>query len=170
MASCRFRPEVTLAVLLAISIGLWAARGAQWTLFFEQVQEAGEWTNHNLLVGALVFIPFEVIWVVLCVPTTPLELAAGFAFGCRWGLIVDLLGKLLGGALSFVIGRYCFRDVIAEACIKGSGGGGLMRSVDRALATSGDSGQSSLKLLVLIQLACESFRNGPPGKPWPLAS
>ena len=170
MASCRFWPIVTLAVLLAISIGAWAAHGAQRTLSFEQVQEAGEWTQHNLLVGALVFIPLEVIWVVLCVPTTPLELAAGFAFGCRWGFVVDSLGKLLGGALSFVIGRYCCRDVIAQACIEGSGGGGLMRSVDRALATSGDSGQSSLKLLILIQLACESFRHGLPGNPGLLVS
>jgi hypothetical protein len=131
-------------------------------LSIEHAQDAGEWIQRNQLVGALLFVPVEIIWVFLCVPTTPLELAAGFSFGTGWGFVVDSVGKLLGGALSFLVGRHCLKDVVGSMCLGKGGGGSLMRSVDHMLATEQGGGYQSLQLLVLVQLACTSWNQGGP--------
>ena len=80
-SSCRPSLKTAAVVLLSLSllavlyfvIGSWA--------IFEFLAEACQWIRHNTFLGALLFIPCEAIWVVSCVPTTPLELAAGYAFG-----------------------------------------------------------------------------------------
>jgi uncharacterized membrane protein YdjX (TVP38/TMEM64 family) len=133
-SSCRPSLKTAAVVLLSLSllavlyfvIGSWA--------IFEFLAEACQWIRHNTFLGALLFIPCEAIWVVSCVPTTPLELAAGYAFGVGAGFVVDTLGKLLGCTVSFVLGRLCLRGLAARMCLAGDFGANLLRAVDLSLA------------------------------------
>lgn len=121
---------------------------------FHLIEDACDWIKRNMLVGALLFIPVEIIWTVLCIPTTPIELAAGYAFGFGYGFLVDCIAKLIGAALSFFLGRYCLRKCATDDMFEGEKGK-LFAAIDATLTNNKDSENSyeSFKLLLLIQLA-----------------
>lgn len=56
-----------------------------------------------LLAGAIVFSP---------IPSVPLNVAAGLAFGLFWGTIYTLIGIELGGICAFLIARYAGRPAV----------------------------------------------------------
>lgn len=129
----------------------------------EAISSICEWIQHNTLVGALLFVPCEILWIFFCIPLTPLEIAAGYAFGLGVGLVVNTIGKLLGSLLSFLVGRHCLRSYVNR--IWGSGNstsssvGDLLKSLDHALSSTNGSASESLQLLFLIQLACKCKRD-----------
>ena len=148
----RVAPKSAAAILLASSFTIVLFNTMQSHEFFRYFADACDWIQHNLLVGALIFVPVEIIWVMLCIPTTPLELAAGYSFGFGWGFVVDSIGKLLGACASFFVGRHCLRTLVVRQCLEGSGSENLMRAIDGALNTT--SNLESFQLLLLVQLAC----------------
>lgn len=61
------------------------------------------------VLGPAYYVGFLSVWVVLCLPTSPIELLPGFLFGLRLGAACSVLGKLLGSALAMGLGRYVFK-------------------------------------------------------------
>ena len=55
--------------------------------------------------GLLLYSGFLCIWTTLALPTTPLEMFAGFSFSVAGSTIAGLIGKTCGSVLAFVIGR-----------------------------------------------------------------
>ena len=100
----------------------------------------------------------QVCWVFCGIPATPLEIAAGYAFGFGWGFVVDSIGKWCGGLISFLAGRHCLRDLVARWLDGGGSPGGfgsLLSAVDRVLNSRGADSRESFQLLLLIELACK---------------
>ena len=163
-----------------LTISIFTALSLAFTAFptVEFLAGGCEWIRRNTLIGALLFIPVEAIWVCVCFPTTPLELAAGYAFGVGFGFVVDTLGKLLGCCIAFSLGRYCFRSFAKKSCFSRQGSE-LLRAVDSSFLPQRPIGKKdysksdareeptssthspsqsppswdSLQLLMLIQLA-----------------
>ena len=52
--------------------------------------------------------------VVSPIPSLPLDLAAGAAYGPFWGAVYVLIGAELGAIISFLIGRALGRDVVSR--------------------------------------------------------
>merc|ERR1712185_320267 len=55
--------------------------------------------------GLLLYSGFLCIWTTLALPTTPIEMFAGFSFSLTGSTIAGLVGKTSGSVLAFVIGR-----------------------------------------------------------------
>lgn len=74
-----------------------------------------EYVNAWGPVGPMVFIVMMVIAVVISpIPSLPLDLAAGVAFGPFLGTAYAVIGAEIGAIISFLIGRFLGRDVIAK--------------------------------------------------------
>jgi uncharacterized membrane protein YdjX (TVP38/TMEM64 family) len=159
MSTSNLKRKAVLAAVVAGVVGLGMLYFFMGHSVFFLLAEACEWIRNNRVVGALLFIPCEAIWVCSCVPTTPLELAAGYAFGVEFGFWVDTLGKLIGCVISFSLGRHCLREFAMRSCLSGEFGADLLRAVDSSLAASPEKKDLSLpswesiQLLLLIQLA-----------------
>ena len=52
--------------------------------------------------------------VVSPIPSLPIDLAAGAAYGPFWGAVFVLIGAELGAIISFLIGRALGRDVLSR--------------------------------------------------------
>ncbi|UCE63027.1 MAG: TVP38/TMEM64 family protein [Nitrospirota bacterium] len=66
-------------------------------------------------VGPIVFIVMMATAVVISpIPSLPLDLAAGVAFGPFLGTVYAVIGAEIGAMISFLIGRFLGRDVIAK--------------------------------------------------------
>jgi uncharacterized membrane protein YdjX (TVP38/TMEM64 family) len=147
--------KLSLALVLFVSSMLLFWNFGPVSSVIEAISAACEWIQRNTLVGAMLFIPCEILWVFFCIPLTPLEIGAGYAFGLGVGLAVNTAGKLLGSVLSFLVGRHCLRDHAGRAWGgSNSSVGLLLKSVDHALSETGKKSSESFKLLFLIQLAC----------------
>ena len=59
-----------------------------------------------------------VAWVALCLPTTPLEIALGWALGWALGVAVAVLGKTLGSLLVFFAARRGCREWAERAVLR----------------------------------------------------
>lgn len=59
--------------------------------------------------GALLFVALDVVCIVLMLPGTPLNLAAGLIFGFARGTAVSVTGITLGAVAGFLLGRTVLR-------------------------------------------------------------
>ena len=151
--------KLIIAVVVFISCMLLFWNFGPVSAMIEAISSVCEWIQHNTLVGALLFIPCEILWILFCIPLTPLEIAAGYAFGLGVGFVVNTIGKLLGSVLSFLVGRHCLRSYVNRTWGSGNSGnsgvGSLLKSLDHALSSTEGNASESLQLLFLIQLACK---------------
>eukprot|EP01112_Ceratiomyxa_fruticulosa_P012992 TRINITY_DN3627_c0_g2_i1.p1 TRINITY_DN3627_c0_g2~~TRINITY_DN3627_c0_g2_i1.p1 ORF type:complete len:374 (-),score=55.34 TRINITY_DN3627_c0_g2_i1:48-1169(-) len=70
-----------------------------------------EWLKGIPTIGGAFLLSFlYAIALVLCLPGTPFNLAAGFLFGISVGSVVNIIGCDLGACISFFIGRGLGRD------------------------------------------------------------
>jgi uncharacterized membrane protein YdjX (TVP38/TMEM64 family) len=57
-------------------------------------------------VGLVIYTISLVLWTMTAGVTTPMETAAGLAFGVRNGIICNAIGKTTGAVFSFLLGRH----------------------------------------------------------------
>lgn len=81
----------------------------------EQLLELCRWIDERpIALAATMFVLLFVVWVLCWLPTTILELTAGFIFGIWWGCLVSTLGKVFGGGATFLVARYCAKQYVTE--------------------------------------------------------
>jgi uncharacterized membrane protein YdjX (TVP38/TMEM64 family) len=80
--------------------------GDRMTILLEQLRETS-WAGPVLIVLYVVISP-------LGVPISPLVLAGGAVFGLGIGWALNLLGALLGAAVTFMIGHWMGRDLVVH--------------------------------------------------------
>jgi uncharacterized membrane protein YdjX (TVP38/TMEM64 family) len=120
------------AVLAAIFLPL-----AEWTTrLAERAREAGG-------VGVAIFFALYVISTVAAVPGSVLTLAAGFAYGPFWGLVLASPASIAGATCAFVLGRTLLRDWAARKV----GSAPKARAIDAAI------GREGFKLVLLLRLS-----------------
>lgn len=54
------------------------------------------------------------LWTMTVGVTTPVETAAGFAFGAKRAILVNALGKSLGALVAFFLGRFIFYEFVRK--------------------------------------------------------
>lgn len=114
------RQRRRLAVCLVLVVGFFLALAAvaRATAFTAALRSVLAWFQRHRTLGAWLFMPFEAAWIIVLLPTTPLELACGFIFGWQLGLMINLVGKLCGCLLAFAGARRC-RGRVARAVLVG---------------------------------------------------
>jgi|EP01049_Picozoa_sp_SAG25_P003101 uncharacterized membrane protein YdjX (TVP38/TMEM64 family) len=68
----------------------------------------------------LVYCCTFTLFLVLCAPSTPFELVAGFVYPFGWALVLNFVGKWAGSVACFLLGR---RFGAATRSLMGGGGG-----------------------------------------------
>jgi len=58
------------------------------------------------------------MWTLLCLPTTPVELAAGFIFPSALSSVMSALGKTFGSLAALLLGRRLLKPLITRAFAK----------------------------------------------------
>lgn len=84
----------------------------QHTLIIHWVLDLRFWILEHGALGVAAYFMLFVSLLQLMMPTTTLELLAGFMFGFRLGALVAVGAEVVGTAISFVLGRWCFRESI----------------------------------------------------------
>jgi len=104
------------------------------------------WLQDYPIEGAFIFISVYVVAVVCFIPGSLLTLAAGFVFQIWLGIIIVLFGACIGLALSFLLGRYLFRDSVAKQVEKYP----KFKAIDAAIAEEGWKIVALLRLVPII--------------------
>ena len=111
----KIRHAVKLAILLGIVFGgYWVITAVDLEEFFHPTQLV-QYLNSLGPMGPIVFILIMAVAIVVSpIPSLPLDLAAGAAFGPFLGTTYAVLGAEIGAILSFLIARALGREVISR--------------------------------------------------------
>jgi uncharacterized membrane protein YdjX (TVP38/TMEM64 family) len=109
------------------------------------------WIKDNTLVGSLLFIIIYITATLLFIPGSLLTIGAGIAFGAAFnatiGIVIGSLcvwiGANIGADLSFLVGKFLFRDWVAEQVKKVK----ILSAIDAAIDKQG------LKTVLLLRLS-----------------
>jgi uncharacterized membrane protein YdjX (TVP38/TMEM64 family) len=113
-----------------LPVASWAGGLAGW------VEGLGPW-------GPLAFGVVYVVAVLLMVPTWPLTMAAGAAFGVVKGTVTASVASTTGAALAFLIARHLARERVARRL----GGHPRFQALDRAI------GRGEWRVVALLRLS-----------------
>lgn len=72
------------------------------------LRDAGPWAPLVLIVGMATAV------IIAPIPSLPLDLAAGAAYGPLWGTVYVVIGAEIGAIVSFLIARWLGRDVVTR--------------------------------------------------------
>ena len=107
-------PPSTCQLLANLVKALWpvlvlvAATAIAAILVRHKLLELCEWLDdQDQATAAFLFLSLFIVWVVLWLPASVLELASGFIFGLGWGGLINTAGKFLGGMVCFVVCKKC---------------------------------------------------------------
>lgn len=64
--------------------------------------------------GLVTYIFAFMIWELVVGVTTPVETAAGMAFGFKKGILANAIGKTSGAILAFLLGRFVLKDYVTR--------------------------------------------------------
>ena len=64
--------------------------------------------------GIIMYIIGFCLWEVTVGVTTPVETAAGMAFGLKNGIVANAVGKTSGALIAFLLGKYVFKDYVEK--------------------------------------------------------
>mmetsp|Transcript_13467 Transcript_13467/g.20481 ORF Transcript_13467/g.20481 Transcript_13467/m.20481 type:complete len:327 (-) Transcript_13467:69-1049(-) len=68
----------------------------------------------NNATGQAIYVFCMLLWTMTIGITTPVETAAGMAFGVRRGILCNALGKMGGATMSFILGRNYIYDYVTR--------------------------------------------------------
>lgn len=64
--------------------------------------------------GLIAYIFAFMVWELVVGVTTPVETAAGMAFGFQKGIVANAIGKTSGAILAFLLGRFVLKDYVTK--------------------------------------------------------
>jgi uncharacterized membrane protein YdjX (TVP38/TMEM64 family) len=64
--------------------------------------------------GLIIYTIAFTLWEIVVGVTTPVETAAGMAFGLKNGIISNAIGKTTGAISAFLLGRYVLKDYVEK--------------------------------------------------------
>ena len=64
--------------------------------------------------GLVMYIFAFMFWEITVGVTTPVETAAGMAFGLKKGIMANAIGKTCGAVIAFLLGRYVLKDLVEK--------------------------------------------------------
>ena len=105
--------------------------------------QLAEWARGTGALGVTVFILAYIVSTILGLPGAILTLAAGFAYGPAWGLVVASPASVVGATCAFLLGRTLLHDW----AVRRVGQSARIRSIDAAVAHDG------FKLVLLLRLS-----------------
>lgn len=102
--------SLLLATILLIYIAL--HRTGVFSLFMDSKKLQPYIENAGIL-GPFVIIGFFIVAVVINpLPSAPIALAAGFAYGHTWGTVYVVIGSVTGAFVAFLIARLLGHDIL----------------------------------------------------------
>ena len=72
--------------------------------------------------GRVAYVVGLSVWTLLCLPTTPIELAAGYSFGVGASAGMSAVGKTLGSLAALLLGRRLLKPLLTRWLHKTSNG------------------------------------------------
>lgn len=107
------------ALLLFLAVLLLLVTGAALVaVYHKRLVGVSEWMQARAPVSAVYFCGFMALWVALCLPSTPVELTAGFVFGFPLAFAALAVGKPLGCCIAFGLGRCIAADSLRDGLLK----------------------------------------------------
>jgi uncharacterized membrane protein YdjX (TVP38/TMEM64 family) len=77
------------------------------------VEKINQLLDENQMSGGLIYIGLQIVQVVISViPGQPIQMAAGYAFGALWALLLSIIGISIGTIVTFYLGRVFGRDIV----------------------------------------------------------
>lgn len=126
-----------LALIVAVLAAVYFLPLAQWaTILAQRARDTGP-------LGVVVFFAVYVLSTVAFLPGSILTLAAGFAYGPIWGLVIASPASVTGATCAFLLGRTLLRDWAAQK-VRGSA---RVRAIDAAVEHEG------FKIVLLLRLS-----------------
>ena len=100
----------------------------------------GEWLRDKGSLGMLIYLLSFTLYLVVCGPSTPLELVGGFVYPLAWAVLLNGLAKLCGSVLCFLIARRfgaCARQLMSGGSGAAAGGSlpPALKLIDSMLVT-----------------------------------
>ncbi|KAF0720276.1 hypothetical protein AaE_010343 [Aphanomyces astaci] len=96
------------ALCLVVVVGLWAFTQSQ------TFRDLVRWEQTHQVSGGLIYVLIYAACVILCCPSTVLDLLAGYIFGFGVGTAVAVGGRTLGSVAAFLLGRYVMQDTVRQ--------------------------------------------------------
>jgi len=111
----RFGKWLNLAgFVLVLACAYWEFHSYDLTEYLQPIRLV-EFIQSFGMIAPVVFVSIMALAVVVSpIPSIPLDLAAGVAFGPWFGTLYAVIGAEIGAIISFLIGRKLGRDVIAR--------------------------------------------------------
>ena len=109
----------------------------------EVLVSISDWVKQQGPVGPIVYTLFLFVAILLCLPTTAIELIAGFSFGFWIALPVSYVGKNGGCIAAFLLGRLLGRRSVKKLVRRFK----VLRMFERVMA------KNAVKMVFLIRLA-----------------
>ena len=93
--------------------------------FIRPVLDGLHWLSSLGVIGQCCYVVGLTIWTLLCLPTTPIEVTAGFCFDTAKSAIMSAGGKTMGNLAALMIGRRYFQPYIMRNFSRRDGGSAL---------------------------------------------
>ena len=90
---------------------------------------ASRHTHVSRTLAGTCYVLLVTVWLLALLPTSLLEIAAGFIFGFWTATVCSTCGKVLGSFISFAIGRH-YKDLVRERLLQPAPGEGSRRRHD----------------------------------------
>ena len=117
--------------LLALVIGAYAL--FTYLPMLDYLVAVSDWVHTRGAGGAVLFVSAMMLWIVLFMPSTPLELLCSFTYGFWWSLPLNTLGKVGGGTIAFLLGRHVGRARVQQRFARMR----FLRAMEAAVARQG---------------------------------
>jgi len=138
----------------ALAVGLFAA----WRVLpvADWVKDFRSWIGGLGPLGGVLYGLAYVVGALLFVPGLVLTLAAGYAFGLGWGIVIVSLASTTAAGLAFLIARYLARARVEKLARRNS----RFAALDKAVGRSGWKVVGLLRLSPLIPFSLSNYLYG----------